>query len=208
MLDDQVLSVLSCRRFLTITEICKSTNVEVLDAQKQLKNLEKRCLVEHRFFAGRDYFIMDESHESVSELGKRTWNKLSQRNLAVQIGQARTCYHHLAGRAGVKLLQLLKQANLIQQLSLTQYVLTPRGKDKISYFLSESIHQSKLQTCIDFSERLPHLSGSLGNKILSQLLKDNFVTLIGNRQVEVNISLERLLKEEFLAKKSNQMFMG
>lgn len=44
MLDDQVLSVLSCRRFLTITEICKSTNVEVLDAQKQLKNLEKTLL--------------------------------------------------------------------------------------------------------------------------------------------------------------------
>lgn len=85
MLDDQVLSVLSCRRFLTINEICKLTNVDLLYGKKQLADLEKRCFVEHRFFAGRDYFMTYETVELISELGKEIWNKLSQMSKLAKI---------------------------------------------------------------------------------------------------------------------------
>lgn len=208
MLTDQLLSVLSCQRFLTLNEVCKATDVNRLIGQQQLKKLEKEQLVEQRFFAGRHYFKLSDANKSTSNLGKQTWDKLAQRKLAIQIGQARTCYHHLAGQAGVQLFQWLNQNHLVEKLSPVRYVLTAQGKRQFSQFLAEPIQQTRLQTCIDFSERLPHLAGALGTKLLSQLVKNDVVTLTNNRQVRINVSLARWFKEDFLENKSNQMFMG
>lgn len=208
MLTEKILSTLSCQRFLTLNEICKATNIDHLIGQQQLKKLEKDRLIERRFFAGRSYFKLTDITKSTSDLGKKTWDKLSQRKLAIQIGQARTCYHHLAGQAGVQLFQWLNQNHLVERLSLDNYVLTAQGKRQFSHFLVESVQQTRLQTCIDFSERLPHLSGALGTRLLSQLVKNDVVALTSKRQIRINIPLARWFKEDFLEDKSNQMFMG
>lgn len=208
MLTEKILSTLSCQRFLTLNEICKATNIDHLIGQQQLKKLEKDRLIERRFFAGRSYFKLTDVTKSTSDLGKKTWDKLSQRKLAIQIGQARTCYHHLAGQAGVQLFQWLNQNHLVERLSLDNYVLTAQGKRQFSHFLVESVQQTRLQTCIDFSERLPHLSGALGTRLLSQLVKKDVVALTSKRQIRINIPLARWFKEDFLEDKSNQMFMG
>lgn len=208
MLTEKILSTLSCQRFLTLNEICKATNIDHLIGQQQLKKLEKDRLIERRFFAGRSYFKLTDVTKSTSDLGKKTWDKLSQRKLAIQIGQARTCYHHLAGQAGVQLFQWLNQNHLVERLSLDNYVLTAQGKRQFSHFLVESVQQTRLQTCIDFSERLPHLSGALGTRLLSQLVKNDVVALTSKRQIRINIPLGRWFKEDFLEDKSNQMFMG
>lgn len=208
MLTEKILSTLSCQRFLTLNEICKATNIDHLIGQQQLKKLEKDRLIERRFFAGRSYFKLTDVTKSTSDLGKKTWDKLSQRKLAIQIGQARTCYHHLAGQAGVQLFQWLNQNHLVERLSLDNYVLTAQGKRQFSHFLVESVQQTRLQTCIDFSERLPHLSGALGTRLLSQLVKNDVVALTSKRQIRINIPLARWFKEDFLEDKSDQMFMG
>ena len=208
MLTEKILSTLSCQRFLTLNEICKATNIDHLIGQQQLKKLEKDRLIERRFFAGRSYFKLTDVTKSTSDLGKKTWDKLSQRKLAIQIGQARTCYHHLAGQAGVQLFQWLNQNHLVERLSLDNYVLTAQGKRQFSHFLVESVQQTRLQTCIDFSERLPHLSGALGTRLLSQLVKNDVVALTSKRQIRINIPLARWFKEDLLEDKSNQMFMG
>ena len=208
MLTEKILSTLSCQRLLTLNEICKATNIDHLIGQQQLKKLEKDRLIERRFFAGRSYFKLTDVTKSTSDLGKKTWDKLSQRKLAIQIGQARTCYHHLAGQAGVQLFQWLNQNHLVERLSLDNYVLTAQGKRQFSHFLVESVQQTRLQTCIDFSERLPHLSGALGTRLLSQLVKNDVVALTSKRQIRINIPLARWFKEDFLEDKSNQMFMG
>lgn len=208
MLTEKILSTLSCQRFLTLNEICKATNIDHLIGQQQLKKLEKDRLIERRFFAGRSYFKLTDVTKSTSDLGKKTWDKLSQRKLAIQIGQARTCYHHLAGQAGVQLFQWLNQNHLVERLSLDNYVLTAQGKRQFSHFLVESVQQTRLQTCIDFSERLPHLSGALGTRLLSQLVKNDVVALTSKRQIRINIPLAHWFKEDFLEDKSNQMFMG
>ena len=208
MLTEKILSTLSCQRFLTLNEICKATNIDHLISQQQFKKLEKDRLIERRFFAGRSYFKLTDVTKSTSDLGKKTWDKLSQRKLAIQIGQARTCYHHLAGQAGVQLFQWLNQNHLVERLSLDNYVLTAQGKRQFSHFLVESVQQTRLQTCIDFSERLPHLSGALGTRLLSQLVKNDVVALTSKRQIRINIPLARWFKEDFLEDKSNQMFMG
>lgn len=191
MLTEKILSTLSCQRFLTLNEICKATNIDHLIGQQQLKKLEKDRLIERRFFAGRSYFKLTDVTKSTSDLGKKTWDKLSQRKLAIQIGQARTCYHHLAGQAGVQLFQWLNQNHLVERLSLDNYVLTAQGKRQFSHFLVESVQQTRLQTCIDFSERLPHLSGALGTRLLSQLVKNDVVALTSKRQIRINIPLAR-----------------
>lgn len=108
----------------------------------------------------------------------------------------------------MQLFQWLNQNHLVERLSLDNYVLTAQGKRQFSHFLVESVQQTRLQTCIDFSERLPHLSGALGTRLLSQLVKNDVVALASKRQIRINIPLARWFKEDFLEDKSNQMFMG
>lgn len=108
----------------------------------------------------------------------------------------------------MQLFQWLNQNHLVERLSLDNYVLTAQGKRQFSHFLVESVQQARLQTCIDFSERLPHLSGALGTRLLSQLVKNDVVALTSKRQIRINIPLARWFKEDFLEDKSNQMFMG
>jgi predicted transcriptional regulator len=195
MVSEQLLSVLSCQRFLTLNEVCKEINLDSQIGQNQLGVLEKQQIVERRFFAGRNYFRLTRSVETISNLGTKAWGRLSRRKSAVAIGQARTCYHHLAGKVGVRLFQLLIQTNLVRKLTPTKYILTEVGKQRLSHFLAEPIHQTQIQTCIDFSERLPHLAGSLGTKMLSKLVKTNVVTLAPNRRVRVNVPLERWFED-------------
>ncbi|MFD1125381.1 transcriptional regulator [Lentilactobacillus raoultii] len=201
MLTNQLLSVLSCQRFLTLREICRATNLALQSGENQLKILENQNLIEHRFFAGRNYFKLSRSISPISDLGKRTWEKLTHRKSVIRIGQARTCYHHLAGQAGVQLFQLLIQAKLVRYESPAKYVLSEAGKHRFSRYLGEPVRQSQIQTCIDFSERLPHLSGVLGTKMLDQLVADKVVTLESNRQVVLNLPLKRWFKEKFLEDK-------
>ena len=90
--------------------------------------------------------------------------------------QARTCYGHLAGVAGVQLLDdLLRRGWLeVQEGTQPHYHLTPRGAQALLGRGVDLVRARKARRvfaygCLDWTERRPHLGGALGAAILEAL---------------------------------------
>jgi DNA-binding transcriptional ArsR family regulator len=99
---------------------------------------------------------------------------LTAHNKKQALREARSCYDHLAGRAGVALAdQLLEQEAL--HLRDGAFVLADPG-----YFTRRfGIDPTQLRTrrplvraCVDWTERRPHVAGALGKALLDALLAD------------------------------------
>jgi len=96
----------------------------------------------------------------------------------------RTCYDHLAGRVGVQLTESLVRQKLLTQTK-KQFDPTPKG---VRWFLDHGIDPHKLQqqrrnfarTCLDWTERRPHLAGSLGAALLQMMLDENWLRRMPN----------------------------
>jgi DNA-binding transcriptional ArsR family regulator len=97
---------------------------------------------------------------------------------ATPIRRARTCYDHLAGIAGVQLLDELLRRNWLTvadaNASRPQYGLTPAGVHAfhargVDLGAAGKARRLFAYGCLDWSERRPHLAGSLGAAVLEAL---------------------------------------
>lgn len=101
------------------------------------------------------------------------------------IRHCRTCYDHLAGVVAVKLLKEMIISGWLQKIpsrknGKVQYALTRLGSDSLSErgVKVEKAVKSKRNFafgCIDWTEREPHLGGSLGRAILDSLISNSIV---------------------------------
>ena len=100
-----------------------------------------------------------------------------------QLRHARTCYDHIAGTLGVALLDtFLRQGWLVaaDPANTESYSLSPKGLKALSAL---GIDLSDLETqrrqlavpCLDWSERRPHLRGSLAAALLTLAKKRKWV---------------------------------
>lgn len=94
------------------------------------------------------------------------------------LAAARTCYDHLAGTLGVQLYDGLVAADLLAVDD--GLALTSAGRDWFVELAGESALQPRgsrplLRTCLDFTERRPHLGGSLGALLCRELLRRQWV---------------------------------
>lgn len=119
---------------------------------------------------------------------------LRQTREAAALAEARTCYDHLAGRAGVALLDaLLETGALIGQDpdgagqsgaaaagALTQpgarYAVTEAGAATLASFGVDvpAVLRSRRRfagSCLDWTQRRPHLNGALGAAVTARLLE-------------------------------------
>jgi len=121
---------------------------------------------------------------------------LRQSQDAAALAEARTCYDHLAGRAGVALLDALLARDLLARLPgdepanggrsarnavqqehrLTdRFEVTAGGLATLSAFglniaVLERTRRRFAGACLDWTERKPHLNGALGAAITARLL--------------------------------------
>jgi DNA-binding transcriptional ArsR family regulator len=103
-----------------------------------------------------------------------------QRNTMLR--QGRTCYDHLAGVAGVELLdELLRRGWMAEHDGpRPHYHLTPQGSQALQ---SRGVDLSGAQKarrqftygCLDWTERRPHLGGALGAAILKALADAGYI---------------------------------
>jgi DNA-binding transcriptional ArsR family regulator len=104
------------------------------------------------------------------------------------IRQCRSCYDHLAGVAGVELLEemlrsrwLLKDPNLQKrQDDKTYYQLTKFGTKSlmergVDVDQARESDRTFAYGCIDWTERQPHLGGSLGSAVLNSILSEGII---------------------------------
>jgi DNA-binding transcriptional ArsR family regulator len=93
--------------------------------------------------------------------------------------QARTCYDHLAGRLGVALADALTGRGYVE-LGEDGGGTTRRGEKFLTRWgidLAEaaSLRRSFCRPCLDWSERRPHIAGSLGARLAARCLELDWV---------------------------------
>lgn len=100
------------------------------------------------------------------------------------IRTCRTCYDHLAGKVGVALTEGLVKQRLLERDG-GDFNPTPKG---IRWFQDMGIdcavlkeqRRSFARVCLDWTERRPHLAGSLGAAILQKMLDENWLRRMAN----------------------------
>lgn len=131
----------------------------------------------------------------------RQAEKLVQENSPLR--QARTCYDHLAGVMGVKMLDLMLHNNWLTIKDTNKrpsYSLTMKGTTNLSNMgidtRFETTNRRKFAYgCPDWTEQKPHLGGYLGSQILNYLQANKFVSKErSSRIIIVNTSIEDLFK--------------
>jgi len=104
---------------------------------------------------------------------------LRQSREAAALAEARTCYDHLAGRAGVELLDALLRTGILNGNGGgvgVAYEVTARGAEKLAGFGVDvtQVRQSRRRfagACLDWTQRRPHLNGALGAAVTGRLLE-------------------------------------
>jgi DNA-binding transcriptional ArsR family regulator len=112
-------------------------------------------------------------------------HSLRQSREAVALAEARTCYDHLAGRAGVELLDGLLRRGLLEEksgrtdrgdTSSHRFEVTGAGAMELGSFGLNllQIRRSRRQfagTCIDWTQRRRHLNGALAAAITRRMFE-------------------------------------
>jgi hypothetical protein len=96
---------------------------------------------------------------------------------------ARTCYDHIAGRAGVLLHDRFHTLHWLSPISKLDnaYELTPAGSKAFTHLgidleATRALRRRFACACLDWSERRPHVGGALGAALLKIALKKRWVT--------------------------------
>jgi DNA-binding transcriptional ArsR family regulator len=130
-----------------------------------------------------------EALEALSRIAPpRPVRTLRQSEAARALKQARTCYDHLAGELGVSVTEALVDARLLEHVG-DAYTVTPAGHLWLGQLgldldaLSRR-RRSFARACLDWTERRPHLAGSLGAAIAATFFTRGFATrLPGGRAI-------------------------
>ena len=114
----------------------------------------------------------------------------------------RTCYDHLAGRVGVAVTDSLVGKGLMKA-SGRSFELTDKGKRWFSEFgidCEALLRQRRgfARACIDWTERRPHLAGSLGAALLQSMVDRHWLRRIGaTRAMQVTGKGRQAMNEYF-----------
>ena len=95
------------------------------------------------------------------------------------IKHCRTCYDHLAGKVGVALTDSLLQQQLLIDTS-GGFEISPEGEKWFTEFgipltVLKQQKRSFLRPCLDWSERRPHIAGSLATALLDKMLHEDWL---------------------------------
>lgn len=101
---------------------------------------------------------------------------LRQHSAALKLAEARTCYDHLAGRRGVELRDRLLASGAVRQVNDRDHVMTSRGHGlllalDIDARRLEASRRMLARSCIDWTERQPHLAGALPAALTARFLE-------------------------------------
>lgn len=101
---------------------------------------------------------------------------LRQHQTALGLAEARTCYDHLAGLRGVELRNRLLAARALREIDDRDHELTRRGQRLMGRL---DIDGERLlggrrvfaRSCVDWTERRPHLAGALPAALTARFLE-------------------------------------
>lgn len=176
-----MLDALMTGRALTASELARVAGISASTASEHLGRLAAGGLVagvsqgRHRYFrlAGPDVGAALEALSLVAPAKRVTG--LRQSGHAKALGFARTCYDHLAGTCGVALHDASFENGWLEATS-AGYALTAAGEESFSQLGVEVARavagrRTVARPCLDWTERRPHLAGSLAALLTDRLIE-------------------------------------
>lgn len=174
-----MLAALMSGQALTAGELAAEAGVTAQTASGHLARLLDGGLLvvtqqgRHRYYrlAGTDVASAVEALMDLAEHAGQRRTRPGPKDPEMRI--ARVCYDHLAGTRGVELFARLTGHGLIA-LDGSGVVITATGTRQFAAFGVDVVTLNRAKrpvcrTCLDWSERRPHLSGALGASLLDRI---------------------------------------
>lgn len=175
-----MLTALMGGQALTATELAGAAGVTLQTASAHLSKLEGGGLVTQRKQGRHRYFALGD--DEVGLLLENIMGFAANRGLMrtrpgpkdPALRKARVCYNHLAGDFGVRMLDRLVADGDVA-LDGEDAALTPTGEARITAMgidvaALRTQRRPVCRTCLDWSERRPHLGGALGKAVLDHAM--------------------------------------
>jgi DNA-binding transcriptional ArsR family regulator len=203
-----MLSALMDGRALTASELAWHSGVSPQTASGHLAKLSEANLIavtrqgRHRYYrlAGPEVAQAIEALMAVASFGPKRHRPVGPKDEALR--NARTCYDHLAGRLGIAIADALTSNGYIV-LSESAGALTDDGHRfvcslGIDLTLERGNSRAVCRTCLDWSERRPHLAGRLGAALCTRMFDLGWVERIrDSRALAVTPTGRQGLREAF-----------
>jgi DNA-binding transcriptional ArsR family regulator len=182
----RILYCLSDGRARTSTELAIVAGVTPSTASVHLNTLKERRLVKVFAQGKHRYYSLESANvaavlESLSVLAGGTRAGFVP-NTPHELRAARTCYDHIAGALGVALHDRMKALRWLASTKAedTNYELTLTGERAFASIGVDvnAIGKSRRRlayACVDWSERRPHVGGSVGAALLGVALRRKWV---------------------------------
>jgi len=168
-------------RAYTASELSSIADISATSASNHLARLLEADIVKVEIQGRHRYYSFSNPEvayvvEALANLVNSDSGNKDKKEIAVNgIKFCRTCYDHLAGYVGVKVVEALEQKRYIKK-SGTLYTVTTKGWN---WFSGLDINKNDLENkrrpltrqCLDWSERRPHLAGQLGATLLEKMLQ-------------------------------------
>ena len=190
----------------TSTELAVVAQVSPSTASVHLARLKEQNLVQvlaqgkHRYYslAGGDVAAALEALMRVAGLPRPEFVP----NTPGRLRQARTCYDHMAGAVAVGMHDFMLREQWLLE-SESGYRLSDEGEAAFGRLGvdPEAARKSRRRfacSCLDWSERRPHLGGALGAALMALLLKDGWIEPdLDSRALAVTADGKRRFKRVF-----------
>ncbi|TYB63847.1 helix-turn-helix transcriptional regulator [Nonomuraea sp. PA05] len=172
-----ILTALLGGRALAAGELARMAGVSAATASAHLAKLLDGRLVDvvrqgrHRYYRLAGHEIAEVLEVLARISARPPVRSLRQSRQAKQLEEARTCYDHLAGRAGVGLLDRLKESGCYDGHDVTEAgerLLSRLGVDVAG---ARRSRRRFAPECLDWTERRAHLGGALGAAITEVLFE-------------------------------------
>jgi DNA-binding transcriptional ArsR family regulator len=157
-----------------------------------------------RYYRLTDHHVADAIEALLAIAPERRARSLRESNRGEAIRHARTCYDHLAGELGVALTDSLEHQGMIGAHD-DGYPLTHTGEQRLSALgigIDNLRRQRRTLTrpCLDWTQRRPHLAGSVGAALATRLLELDWIrhrpdtraltiTQTGHRQLRAQLAV-------------------
>ena len=163
-------------------ELAKAAGVTAATASGHLQRLVAGGLVSVRSGGRHRYYrlsgpLVGAAIEALSLISPPVEARsLRQSIAAAALAEARSCYDHLAGRAGIALRDSLLTRDLLSADGARDFRLTDRGLrflEELGLDAEPLLRSRRMlaRDCLDWTERKPHLAGALPAALLARFLE-------------------------------------
>jgi DNA-binding transcriptional ArsR family regulator len=186
-------------RAWTATELARAANVSRPTISEHLNLLVDGGLLtevrqgRHRYvkLAGPDTAELIEGLAALAPRRTESVSSLAAVSKRDAFARARTCYDHLAGKLGVALTDAMTERRLLDWSE--GIALTAEGSawlEELGVVIEPKRGRPAVRSCLDVTERRPHLAGAVGAALCRHALRQGWVSHIpGGRALKVTGSV-------------------